>query len=67
MGKRYVIFRIPSTRTVTKGGWDDFWHWTDDLTDAKALIEDVSILAAVYQIVDLTTGEVILEIGLEGN
>jgi hypothetical protein len=69
---RYVIFKIPLHRIVTRGGWDDFWYWTDDLQDARTLIarDPKTVLqhalpgipvqhTSIYQIVDLTTGEML--------
>lgn len=71
---RYAIFQIPNHRLLTKGGWDDFFFWTDDLEDARKIVsrdpgEEVHHAFGhdrrpdrqTYQIVDLQTGNVIVD------
>ena len=63
---RYAIFKIPVNRAVSppllpRGGWDDYWAWSASLEWAKNSIPAAD--DALYQVVDLTLGEVVFECG----
>jgi len=71
---RYAVFRIPKGRVMPGGGWDDLFYHTDDPVDARMLVarDPHRIVNKVfsdlvgppdyyYQIVDLMTGNVILD------
>jgi hypothetical protein len=71
---RYAVFLIPRERIIPGGGWDDLFYRTDDLADARMLVarDPHQTVTKVfpglmgtpeyyYQIVELISGDVILD------